>query len=134
MRVCRSRDEISTMNDSDSADGRKHEIGRVVIVGGGTAGWMAATAMSRFLDNGRRRIVLVESDAIGTVGVGEATIPPILNFNRMLGIDENEFLRETQGTIKLGIEFLNWGRQGDRYIHPFGFYGQDLHGIAFYQL
>jgi tryptophan halogenase len=80
------------------------------------------------------QIELVESDAIGTVGVGEATIPPILNFNAMLDINENEFLRETQGTIKLGIEFVNWGRQGQRYMHPFGFFGHDLHGIAFYQL
>jgi len=95
---------------------------------------MAAAALSRFLNDGRRQIELVESDAIGTVGVGEATIPPILNFNAMLDINENEFLRETQGTIKLGIEFVNWGRQGQRYMHPFGFFGHDLHGIAFYQL
>ena len=95
---------------------------------------MAAAALSRFLNNGRRQIELVESDAIGTVGVGEATIPPILNFNAMLDINENEFLRETQGTIKLGIEFVNWGRQGERYMHPFGFFGHDLHGISFYQL
>ena len=122
------------MNDSDSAASTDRDIARVVIVGGGTAGWMAAAALSRFLDNGRRRIDLVESDAIGTVGVGEATIPPILNFNGMLDLNENEFLRETQGTIKLGIEFVNWGRAGDRYFHPFGFYGHDLHGIAFYQL
>ena len=122
------------MNDSDSVGAQNHEIERVVIVGGGTAGWMAAAAMSRFLDNGRRRIDLVESDAIGTVGVGEATIPPILNFNRMLQLDENEFLRATQGTFKLGIEFVNWGRLGERYIHPFGSYGQDLHGIPFHQL
>jgi tryptophan halogenase len=122
------------MNDSVSAAPGEQDIERVVIVGGGTAGWMAAAAFSRFLDNGRRQIVLVESDAIGTVGVGEATIPPILNFNGMLDINENEFLRETQGTIKLGVEFVNWGRQGDRYLHPFGFFGQDLHGIAFYQL
>ena len=119
---------------NDSATSPNHEIARVVIVGGGTAGWMAAAALSRFLDNGRRRIELVESDAIGTVGVGEATIPPILNFNAMLDLNENEFLRATQGTIKLGVEFVNWGRQGDRYLHPFGFFGQDLHGIAFYQL
>src|SRR3546814_8454865 len=66
------------------------EINDVVIVGGGTAGWMAAAACSRFLANGRRRITLIESDAIDTVGVGEATIPPILNFNRMLAIDQNE--------------------------------------------
>ena len=124
--------EFCTMNDS--ATSPNHEIGRVVIVGGGTAGWMAAAALSRFLDNGRRRIELVESDAIGTVGVGEATIPPILNFNGMLDLNENEFLRETQGTIKLGVEFVNWGRLGDRYLHPFGFFGQDLHGISFYQL
>jgi tryptophan halogenase len=122
------------VNDSDSAGPASSEISRVVIVGGGTAGWMAAAALSRFLDNGRRRIELVESDAIGTVGVGEATIPPILNFNAMLDLNENEFLRETQGTIKLGIEFHNWGRAGDRYIHPFGFFGHDLHGISFYQL
>ena len=95
---------------------------------------MAAAALSRFLNNGMRQIHLVESDAIGTVGVGEATIPPILNFNGMLDLNENEFLRETQGTIKLGVEFVNWGKQGGRYLHPFGFFGQDIHGISFYQL
>ena len=107
---------------------------RVVIVGGGTAGWMAAAAMSRYFDDGRRTVTVVESDAIGTVGVGEATIPPIRNFNAMLDIEENAFLRETRGTFKLGIEFVNWGRQGDRYFHPFGTHGHDLHGIAFHQL
>ena len=96
--------------------GSDTEIDRVVIVGGGTAGWMAAAAFSRFLNNGRRRITVVESDAIGTVGVGEATIPPILGFNGMLDINENEFLRATRGTFKAGIEFVNWGRIGDRYI------------------
>ncbi|RPF70935.1 tryptophan halogenase family protein [Aurantiacibacter spongiae] len=109
-------------------------VDRVVIVGGGTAGWMAAAALSRYFDNGRRKIVLVESDAIGTVGVGEATIPPIASFNAMLDINENDFLRATRGTFKLGIEFVNWGRLGDRYFHPFGTYGQDLHGIKFHQL
>ena len=122
------------MNDSDSVKPENRDIERVVIVGGGTAGWMAAAALSRFLDNGRRQIHLVESDAIGTVGVGEATIPPILSFNAMLDLNENEFLRATQGTIKLGIEFVNWGRLGERYFHPFGFYGKDLHGIPFHQL
>lgn len=112
----------------------KGRVKRVVIVGGGTAGWMAATALTRFFNDGERSITLVESDAIGTVGVGEATIPPIRNFNAMLGIEENEFLRATRGTFKLGIEFVNWGRHGDRYFHPFGEYGQDLHGIAFHQL
>jgi tryptophan halogenase len=95
---------------------------------------MAAAAFSRLLNNGRRRITLVESDAIATVGVGEATIPPIVDFNRMLDINENEFLRATRGTFKAGIEFVNWGEVGKRYFHPFGFYGHDLHGIAFHQL
>ena len=114
--------------------GTASRIGRVVIVGGGTAGWMAAAAVARFLNDGSRTVDLVESDAIGTVGVGEATIPPISNFNAMLDIREDEFLRETRGTYKLGIEFVNWGRRGDRYFHPFGSYGQSFHGIAFHQL
>jgi tryptophan halogenase len=109
-------------------------IGRVVIVGGGTAGWMAAAAASRFLDDGQRTITLVESDAIGTVGVGEATIPPIRGFNARLGIDEAEFLAATGGTPKLGIEFVNWGDRGDRYIHPFGTHGRDIEGLNFHQL
>jgi tryptophan halogenase len=111
-----------------------HEIGKVVIVGGGTAGWMAAASLSRYLNNGRRSFTLIESDAIATVGVGEATIPPIISYNQMLEINENEFLKATQGTFKLGIEFVNWGRIGDRYIHPFGVFGHDLHGIPFHQL
>lgn len=114
--------------------GTAKRIERVVIVGGGTAGWMAAAALSRFFDDGRRTIDLVDSDAIGTVGVGEATIPPIANFNAMLDIREADFLRATKGTYKLGIEFVNWGKTGDRYFHPFGSYGQAFHGIAFHQL
>lgn len=109
-------------------------ISRIVIVGGGTAGWMAAAALSRFFDDGRRTITLVESSEIGTVGVGEATIPPIRNFNRMLDIPENEFLKATRGTFKLGIEFVGWGREGDSYFHPFGEYGHSFHGIDFHQL
>jgi tryptophan halogenase len=104
----------------------------IVIVGGGTAGWMTAAALSTLL-NGRYNIRLVESDDIGIVGVGEATIPMIQRFNRVVGIDEQEFMRETQGTFKLGVEFVNWGKLGERYMHGFGRLGQDLATVPFDQ-
>lgn len=104
---------------------------RVVIVGGGTAGWMTAAALAKVL-RGRVAVTLVESDEIGTIGVGEATIPMIQVYNRVLGIDEAEFVRATQGTFKLGIEFVNWGRLGDRYMHGFGRFGQDLWTVPFH--
>jgi tryptophan halogenase len=112
----------------------EHSIRNVVIVGGGTAGWMAAAAFSRFLNNGYTRTTIVESEEIGTIGVGEATIPPLITFNGMLGINENEFVAATQGSFKLGIEFVNWGGIGQRYFHPFGVHGHDLEGVHFHQL
>ncbi|HLV06903.1 MAG TPA: tryptophan halogenase family protein [Croceibacterium sp.] len=112
---------------------QQSSISRIVIVGGGTAGWMAAAAFSRFLDDGRRTITLVESEEIGTIGVGEATIPPIRDFNHRIGVDEREFLAATGGTIKLGIEFRNWGKAGERYLHPFGDLGFDFEGVGFHQ-
>ena len=115
---------------SDTGSGRL--IKRIVIAGGGTAGWMTAAALSKVL-RGKVAITLVESEEIGTVGVGEATIPMIQLFNRVLELDEDEFMRETQGSFRLGIEFVNWGQQGSRYMHAFGRFGQVLWTVPFQQ-
>ncbi|WP_445783860.1 tryptophan halogenase family protein [Sphingorhabdus sp.] len=109
-------------------------IEHIIIVGGGTAGWMAAAALSRIRAGRPVAITLIESEEIGTVGVGEATIPPFLDFNRLLEIDEREMLSMIQGSFKLGIQFVNWGKIGDSYIHPFGNYGYQVDGISFHHV
>ena len=114
------------MSDTD------RRIRRIVIVGGGSAGWMVAAALANTIRGGCR-IELIESAAIGTVGVGEATIPPLRHFNRQLGIDENAFVAAARGTFKLGIAFADWVRPGHRYFHPFGRIGDDFDSISLHQ-
>ena len=109
-------------------------IERIVILGGGTAGWMTAAALSHVLAPRQVKITLIESDEIGTVGVGEATLPHIRFFNQRIGLDEPSLMAATQATMKLGIQFVNWARKGDAYIHPFGDYGQPVAGVDFHQL
>lgn len=104
---------------------------RVVVLGGGTAGWMTAAALVKRMA-GRCRVELIESQEIGIVGVGEATLPHLRAFNEALGIDEAAFMAATNATFKLGIEFVDWGRIGERYIHPFGMFGRALGGVGFH--
>lgn len=104
---------------------------RIVIVGGGTAGWMTAAALTHRLGS-RWPVTLIESDEIGTVGVGEATIPHILKFNAQLGLDEAKFLAATKGTYKLGIGFAGWNGPGSWYMHTFGRIGQPMAGMPFH--
>ncbi len=109
-------------------------IRQLVIVGGGTAGWQSAAFLAKLFNGKGPGITLVESADIGTVGVGEATIPPIAFFNRVLGLDEADFMRATRATFKLGIEFNGWLKEGHSYLHPFGVFGTPLEGIAFHSL
>ena len=110
---------------------KQASIREIVIVGGGTAGWMAAAYLSKMVEGAK--ITLVESEEIGIVGVGEATIPYLKAFHVELGIDENEFMSATNATFKLGIDFVNWGQKGESYIHGFGALGQDVGNIKFTQ-
>ncbi|MFN4038539.1 MAG: tryptophan halogenase family protein [Erythrobacter sp.] len=103
----------------------------IVIVGGGSAVWMTAAALAQAVGPACR-ITLIEAEVIGTVGVGEAPIPPIRNFNQRLGIDEATFVRETQGSYKLGIQFVDWHHKGASYFHPFGQYGAEFDSVPFY--
>ncbi|MBT2144158.1 MULTISPECIES: tryptophan halogenase family protein [unclassified Rhodanobacter] len=107
-------------------------IRNIVIVGGGTAGWMAAAAFAKVL-GADYSIRLVESEEIGTVGVGEGTVPHLKLFNNLLGIDDVEFVKNTQGTFKLGVQFNDWGRLGDSYVHGFGTIGHDVGLLPFHQ-
>jgi tryptophan 7-halogenase len=104
-------------------------VRRIVVAGGGTAGWVAATALIRHLGP-LVDVTLVESDEIGTVGVGESTVPTFRGFHKLLGVYEDQFMAASQATVKLGIEFKNWARIGDRYIHPFGIYGRKWSWMA----
>ena len=106
-------------------------IKRIAIVGGGTAGWIAASALARKLGP-TCSVQLIESPDIPTVGVGEATIPGIIDFLRFLGIDLQDFMRHTQATIKLAIRFVDWHHIGHRYLHPFGAFGVFVDRLPFY--
>ena len=119
------------MQDQNKDLNQRQPVRRVVICGGGTAGWMVAAGIAKVLGK-RLDIKLIESDEIGTVGVGEATIPTLMNFHNLLEINEQEFMAETQATFKLGISFEQWRNVKENYIHSFGFTGVD-HWTAGFQ-
>ncbi|WP_394200731.1 tryptophan halogenase family protein [Marinagarivorans algicola] len=108
-------------------------IKHLVIAGGGTAGWMTAAMFCHFFKSSDVKITLIESEDIGTVGVGEATIPHLRYFNETIGLNEHDFMRETNATFKLGIEFANWKEQKHSYIHPFGSMGFEANNVPFYR-
>ncbi|WP_026287112.1 tryptophan halogenase family protein [Gilvimarinus chinensis] len=114
--------------------GQAKQIERMVIVGGGTAGWIAATTLGRIFQNSNVSIELVESEQVGVIGVGEATVPLFVDFLRRSGIDEADFIRRTQATFKWGIEFVDWRQKGESYLHTFGEIGRTIDGHDFYQI
>lgn len=124
-------------SNEGTPSGAAKRINHVVVVGGGTAGWMTAAGLAHMLGasglgQAGLKVTLIESEAIGVVGVGEATLPHIKAFNDTIGINEAEFMAATSATFKLGIEFVDWGRKGDSYIHPFGEFGLPNEGVAFH--
>ena len=107
-------------------------INSIVIVGGGTSGWMTAAALANHPPLENVKITLVESSKLGTVGVGEATIPTLRRFYQNLGLKDNQVLQATKGSCKLGIEFQGWAGDNSKFIHPFGVYGQGTSNTAFH--
>jgi tryptophan 7-halogenase len=121
------------LEDSARPGVRAHEpLRSIAVVGGGTAGWMAASILARALPGTKCTITVIESPTIPTVGVGEATIPPIIELLRFLSINEDDFVRYTQSTYKLGIKFTDWRRLGHSYWHPFGTFGEMVNLRPFY--
>ena len=108
-------------------------LSKIVIVGGGTSGWLAASMLCHHLKRELCQIQLVESEEIGTIGVGESTVPPFVGLIQRLGIDEQEFIRATEATYKLGIQFVGWQQRNQQYFHPFGVIGRSIGSHDFYQ-
>jgi tryptophan 7-halogenase len=108
-------------------------LSKIVIVGGGTSGWLAAAMLSQHLKRGLCEIELIESEELGTIGVGESTVPPFVSLIQRLGIDEAEFIQATDATYKLGIKFVGWHERSDSYFHPFGVIGKPIGNQDFYQ-
>ena len=109
-----------------------HRLRSIAIVGGGTAGWLAASMLARALPGTGTAITVIESAEIGTVGVGEATIPPIIDVLRFLRVDERDFMQHTNATFKLGIKFTDWKEPGHSYWHPFGTFGAPINRRPFF--